>query len=65
MKVPLECPFAEYREGMRIFCKKRDDWCGNVYFKRCKGWWAQTDAAQRCPLRRTAENVQVLNRQIR
>ena len=26
--------------------------CPHVYFKRCKGWWANTDQAERCPLRR-------------
>lgn len=65
MNVPLECPNAEYREHMRIFCRAKNDWCGNQYFKRCKGWWALTDAAPKCPARRTAENHRVKNRQIR
>lgn len=57
MKVPLECPQAEYRAGMQIYCKARGDWCGNVYFKRCKGWWALTDSAARCPLRKEKPNA--------
>lgn len=65
MKVTLECPHAEYRDDMRIYCTKAQHWCGNVYFKRCKGWWVQNDAARQCPLRRTAEDSRVKTRQIR
>lgn len=52
MKPTLECPNAEYRAGMKIYCKKTDSFCGNAYYKRCKGWWVLTENAQHCPLRR-------------
>lgn len=52
MKLKLNCPQAEYRSGMRIFCRKTGDLCGNQYFKRCKGWWALTEKADRCPIKR-------------
>ena len=52
MKEPkLECPNAKYVSGMKIWCKAAEECCGNVYFKRCKGWWALTANAARCPLR--------------
>lgn len=53
MIVKLDCPHAVYREGMQIFCAHANDWCGHVYFKRCKGWWVLSDGAARCPLRRS------------
>ena len=53
MKIdPLTCPHAQYREDMKIWCRKAGTWCGHVYFKRCKGWWAMTPAAAQCPIRR-------------
>jgi len=53
MKIPaLACPHAEYRDEMRIYCKAAETYCGNVYFKSCKGWWVLTDNAGRCPLRK-------------
>ena len=52
MRVTLECPMAEYRAGMKIYCKKTNSFCGNAFYKRCKGWWALTEKAKRCPLRR-------------
>lgn len=54
MKVPLECPQAEYRQGMQIWCKKLGGLCAHVYFKRCKGWWVLSDQAARCPVRKKA-----------
>ena len=48
----LTCPHAAYRSGMRIWCSRSEDYCGNVYWKACKGWWALTANADRCPLRR-------------
>lgn len=57
MEVKLSCPKAEYRDGMRIFCRKANNWCGNAYFKRCKGWWALTDRAARCPLRKEKDHA--------
>lgn len=52
MKVPLECPQAEYRQGMQIWCRKLGNLCAHVYFKRCKGWWVLSDQAARCPVRK-------------
>lgn len=51
MKLTLTCPQAEYREEMRIYCKKAGGICGHAFFKSCKGWWALTPQADRCPLR--------------
>lgn len=55
MKLTLTCPQAEYREEMRIYCKKAGGICGHAFFKSCKGWWALTPMADRCPLRRETE----------
>lgn len=52
MKLKLSCPHGEYREGLRIFCRKTGDLCGNQYFKRCKGWWVLNENAARCPIKR-------------
>ena len=52
MEIKLNCPHAEYRDGMRIYCTKAESLCGHQYFKRCKGWWALTDKALNCPLRK-------------
>ena len=53
MKGPkLSCQNAEYRKGMRIYCKAIDDYCGHVYWKACKGWWALSANAERCPMRK-------------
>lgn len=52
MKVLPSCPNGKYVEGMKIQCTKTENRCAHVYFKRCKGWWANTDQAERCPLRR-------------
>ena len=57
MVVKISCPHGEYRTGMRIFCKKAGDWCGNQYFKRCKGWWALNERAAACPLRKENDNA--------
>ena len=57
MKLTLDCPHAEYRDGMRIFCKKLGSWCGNQRFKNCKGWWVLNDAAARCPKRKETQDV--------
>lgn len=48
----LSCPFAEYKSGMVIHCKKQGDECGNVYFCRANGWWALNPMSDLCPLRR-------------
>lgn len=52
MKIPLSCPHASYKTGMRIWCAKTGNWCGNQYFKACKGWWALTERAALCPIRK-------------
>lgn len=52
MKLTLSCPYAEYRQGMVIWCKKTGTPCAHVFFKTCKGWWALTAQAARCPLRK-------------
>lgn len=51
MKVPLSCPHAVYKSGMRIWCTKAEGWCGNQYFKRCKGWWVLNERAAACPVK--------------
>ena len=51
MKLTLSCPLAKYDGQMRIICTKRGYYCGNSYFKRCKGWWVLTESAGQCPLR--------------
>lgn len=51
MKIKLECPNAEYRQGMRIFCKADGGPCGHVYYRMCKGWWALSDGARKCTRR--------------
>lgn len=56
MKIDLSCPHAHYGERMRLDCKIADAPCGHQYFKACKGWWALTPAAERCPLRKKEEN---------
>ena len=56
MKLTLDCPHAEYRDEMRIYCTVAADYCGNQYFKACRGWWALTDRARRCPLRKGRED---------
>lgn len=58
MKVPLECPEASYGEGMRVQCRKLGGLCVHQYFKRCKGWWALTDTAGRCPVRKEKNHEQ-------
>ena len=51
MKLSIACPHGKYENGtMRIMCDK-GDYCGNVYFKRCKGVWVLNENAARCPLR--------------
>ena len=55
MKLTLDCPNGEYRDG-KIFCTKVNGWCGNQYFKRCKGWWVLNDRAKACPVRRDAHD---------
>jgi len=48
----LDCPHAEYREEMRVYCRKAETYCGNAYFRACRGWWALTERAAACPLRK-------------
>ena len=66
MKLTIDCPNGEYREEMRIYCRAMNGWCGNQYFRRCKGWWALTDNASKCPVRRrTAEDLRTKTMQTR
>lgn len=54
----LSCPYALYTVGMKILCTRAPNgstMCGHQYFKRCKGWWALSEAAGRCRLRRMPE----------
>lgn len=52
MKLELTCPQARYDAQMRIHCKAADDdLCAHQRFKACKGWWALTDQAEKCPMR--------------
>ena len=51
MKIEINCPHGEYKDGMKIHCKITGRWCGNQYFKQCKGWWTLNDRAKDCPLR--------------
>jgi len=52
MTVPkLSCPNAVYVSGMKINCKLTGGRCTHVFYKSCKGWWALSPEAKRCPLR--------------
>lgn len=55
MNLILDCPRAEYREGMRIYCRATGDLCAHQRFKPCKGWCVLTDGAKRCPARKGDE----------
>lgn len=55
MKLTIDCPHGQYRDKMRIYCTKIDGWCGNVYYKSCKGWWVLNEAASKCPIRKRDE----------
>lgn len=52
MKIDLDCPNAHYGELMRINCDKTNSICLFQYYKNCKGWWALTEGAKACPLRK-------------
>jgi hypothetical protein len=47
----LDCPHAYYVEQMRINCIKTGGRCAHQYYKRCKGWWVNSQAASDCPAR--------------
>lgn len=51
MSVKPACPFGRYVEGMKIDCEKTGQRCVHVFYRRCKGWWANTEQAARCPVR--------------
>ena len=55
MQVTLECPQAEYRAEMVIWCRRTEEICAFQYFKACKGWWALTGQADGCRLRNQPE----------
>lgn len=58
MTVKIECPNGSYDQKMKIKCSKAG-YCGNQYFKRCKGWWALTENAKRCPLREEENGTEI------
>jgi len=51
VEIKLTCPQARYISEMRIGCRACGDLCAHQYYKSCKGWWALTPMAERCPLR--------------
>ena len=51
MKINMKCPHAKHEPGtMRILCEKMSGYCAHQFFKSCKGWWALTEMADRCPV---------------
>lgn len=53
----MPCPHARHEPGtMRVLCDKAAVYCGNQYYKSCKGWWVLNDNAARCPLRASGIN---------
>lgn len=56
MKINLSCPHASYDGKMRIMCQKAGNICAHQYFRQCKGWFALTQAADNCPLRKEQSN---------
>lgn len=58
MKLTLSCPFARYRADMTIFCSACQDLCGHQYFRACKGWWALSPSADRCPIKGGNEHAE-------
>lgn len=52
MNVKLGCPLAKYDKSMKIICTKTGKLCAHQFFKRCKGWWALSEQAERCPVRK-------------
>lgn len=60
MKLELKCEYGKYESGtMKINCQKAGGRCAHVYFKRCKGWWEQTDQAKDCPMRQGGKDDNV------
>lgn len=55
MKVSPTCPLGKYTKDMKIVCTKVDNLCAHQFFRQCKGWWANTEQADRCPLREKEE----------
>ena len=55
MKLTLGCPRAHYGADMAIYCGDGQP-CAHQYYKRCKGWWVQTDGAKTCPMRKEQSN---------
>ena len=52
MKLTLDCPLAKYGPDMAIICARDGEPCAHQYFKSCKGWWALTATAAKCPIRK-------------
>ena len=58
MKLTLDCPYAEYGEGMVIFCRKETGPCSFQRYKPCKGWCVLTPGAGTCVMRKERDNEQ-------
>ena len=56
MKIRLDCPHAEHRHEMVVYCKKTGEPCGHQFFKSCKGWWVNSPSAAKCPLRKEEDH---------
>lgn len=47
-EVKPTCPIGEYDRKMVIVCKKDGMPCAFQFYRSCKGWWANTENADRC-----------------
>lgn len=56
MRLTLDCPNARYGPDMAIICARDGEPCAHQYFKSCKGWWALSPEAARCPIRKAGEH---------
>ena len=45
----LTCPNAKYGAGMVIWCKYTGNVCAHQYYKKCKGWYVESEGAKTCP----------------
>lgn len=53
MQIKLPCEYAKHNSRMQVICRKQGGtYCGHQYYKSCKGWWALSDTAAGCPLRK-------------
>ena len=56
MRLTLDCPQAEYRENMVIWCKRTGEPCAHQYYRKCKGWYVLSDGSKDCPARKEPKN---------